>query len=88
MKTLKNNRKVTKGHIFNAYFEACEHGILSRVKVSKGLPFGRGNYEKEYSCFNWDNKTFAVLGYDHFNAHFSGYSDRSSIYGLHIAEVV
>lgn len=90
MKTLKlkNTRKVKSGKIFNAYFEACENDKLGRVKVKKGLPFGRGYYEEEYTSFQWNGKTFAVMGYDHYNAHFSGYTDRNAIFGLYIAEVV
>src|SRR5699024_5347657 len=75
MNTLKNNRKVESGKIFNAYFEACENDKLYRVLVEKGLPFGRGYKTKEYSAFEWNGKTFAVLGYDHYNGHFSGFTD-------------
>ena len=88
MNTLKNNRKVESGKIFNAYFEACENGKLDRVIVEKGRPFGRGYWVEEYTSFEWNGKTFAVLGYDHYNGHFSGFTDGAAIYGLYIAEVV
>lgn len=83
MKTLKNNRKVQSGKIFNAYFNACENDKLGRVTVKKEfqlLPFGRGYYEEEYISFEWNGKTFVVTGYDHYNG--------IVICGLYIAEVV
>lgn len=88
MKTLKNNRKVESGKIFNSYFDACENDKLGRVIVKKGLPFGREYVEEEYTSFEWDGKTFAITGYDHYNGHFSGFTDRAAIFGLYIAEVV
>ena len=88
MNTLKNHRKVESGKIFNAYFESCNDKKLDTVIVEKVRPFGRGRYNQEYTSFEWNGKTFAVTGYDHYNGHFSGYTDRSSIYGLYIAEVV
>lgn len=87
MNTLKNRRKVESGKIFEAYFEACKNGKLGRVLVRRSLPFGRGHEDKEYRSFQWNDKTFAVTGYDHYNGHLSNYTDRDSIYGLHIAEV-
>lgn len=90
MKTLKlkNTRKVKSGKIFNAYFEAYENDKLGVVTVKKALPFGRGCVEEEYTSFPWNGKTFVVTGYDHYNGHFSGFTDRNAIYGLYIAEVV
>lgn len=88
MKKLKNNRKVESGKIFNAYFKACENDKLDRVIVEKGLPFGQGYYVREYTSFEWNGKTFAVTGYDHYNGHFSGFTDRAAIFALYIAEVV
>lgn len=88
MNTLKNNRKVESGKIFNAYFDACENDKLGVVTVKKGLPFGRGFVEEEYTSFPWNGKTFVVTGYDHYNGHISRFTDRATIFGLYIAEVV
>lgn len=88
MRTLTNKRKVQGGNIFNAYFEACKNDKLGVVTVKKGLPFGRGYYEEDYSSFKWNGKTFAVIGYDHHNGHLSRFTDRTAIFGLYIAEVV
>lgn len=86
--TLRNNRKVEGGKIFNAYFDACENDKLGMVTVRRSLPFGRGYVEEEYTCFPWNGKTFVVTGYDHYNGHMSRFRDKNAIYGLYIAEVV
>lgn len=84
MATLKNYRKVESGRIFNAYFDAQHY----QTQVEKGRPFGRGTYQVTVDAFDFNGKTYAVLSYDHFNGHFSGFLDRNAVFGLYIAEVV
>ena len=89
MNRLKNKRKVEEGSkIFDAYFGACENDNLDTVVVFIGGSFGFGGKIMEYPCFKWNEKTFAVTGYDHYNGHFSGYTNRADIFELYIAEVV
>lgn len=83
MATLKNRRKIETGRIFNAYFNA----EIYQTKVEKGRPFGEGVYTEMVNAFDYNGKTYAVLAYDHFNGHFSGFKDRSAIYALFIAEI-
>jgi hypothetical protein len=83
MATLANKRKVQSGRIFNAYFDS----VLYQTEVEKGRPFGTGSYDVTVTAFDFNNKTYAVLGYDHFNGHFSNYKDKSAVYGLFIAEI-
>jgi len=83
MKTLSNKRKVESGRIFNAYFEAEPY----EVEITKTRPFGRGSYNEIVGAFDFNEKTYAILGYDHFNGHFSGFNDRAAVYGLLIAEI-
>jgi len=83
MKTLANRRKLESGRIFNAYFEA----EIYPVEVTKGRPFGAGSYKEYVSAFDFNGKTYAILGYDHFNGHFSDFKDKSAVYGLLIAEI-
>lgn len=80
---LTNRRKVYSGRIFNAYFNA----EIFQTEVEKGLPFGRGVCDRIVNAFNFNEKTYAVLGYDSFNGHFSAYKDRAAVYGLYIAEI-
>lgn len=85
MPTLKNHRKVESGKIFDAYFNA-EH---FQTQIEKKRPFGlRGGWEETVTAFNFNGKTYAVTGYDHFNGHFSGFTDRAAIFGIYIAEIV
>lgn len=89
MTTLKNYRTVESGHIWNSYFNAAQSGNLDFEVIEKKAPFGlRGGSEETMPTFKSGGKTYAVRGYDHFNAHFSGFTDETAIYGLHIAEVV
>ncbi len=83
MKTLVNRRKVEKGRIFNAYFDAN----LYEIEVTRSRPFGAGTYQENVKVFDFNGKTYAILGYDHFNGHFSGYKDPAAVFGLRIAEV-
>lgn len=83
MKTLGKKRKIESGKLFNAYFDA----ELYQVEIRKGLPFGRGWYDETVNCFEVNGKEYAVLGYDHFNGHFSGFMDRTAIFGIYIAKV-
>jgi len=83
MATLANRRKVESGRIFNAYFEAETY----QTKVEKGRPFGAGTYDVTVEAFDFNGKTYAILDYDHFNGHFSGFKDKAAVYGLSIAEI-
>ncbi len=89
MPTLKNHRTIESGKLWNAYFSQAKADKLDFEVIEKKAPFGlRGGTEKTVQTFNCDGKKYAVKGFDHFNAHFSGFTDESSIYGIHIAEVV
>ena len=88
MATLKNRRKVESGKLFDAYFLAAENGEMEEVIIEMSFPFGRGKYEVLKPCFDWNGKTYAVLGYDHFNGHISGFSDRAAVFSISIAECV
>jgi len=83
MATLTNRRKIESGRIFNVYFEAETY----QTKVEKSRPFGAETYNITVEAFDFNGKTYAILGYDHFNGHFSGFKDRLSVYGLFIAEI-
>lgn len=86
---LINRRKVESGKIYNAYFDACENDELYTSVYTKKAPFGGGwSEDVEVQCFDFNEKTYAVLGYDHFNGHMSGFSDPAAIFGLYIAELV
>lgn len=74
MSTLKNHRKITSGKIWISYFKAA--------KSQKLYP-----NEKGQPVFESDGKDYVVTSYDHFNAHFSGYSDENAIFSMRIAEV-
>lgn len=89
MATLKNYRTVESGRIWNDYFKAAKSDSFDFEVIEKKAPFGlRGGSEITMKTFESNGKTYAVRGYDHFNAHFSGFTDETAIYGLHIAEVV
>lgn len=83
---LKNTRNV-KGNsrIFNDYFNA----EVEVKEITKNRPFGGGSYQEEHECFFAEStgKWYAILGYDHFNGHFSKFKDRSAVFGLRVAEV-
>lgn len=81
---LKNYRKIESGRIFDAFFSEEE----VEVTVTVNPAFGRGwPYEKKMQGFEYKGKTYVVRGFDHFNAHFSGFRDRATIYGIFIAEL-
>lgn len=83
---LKNRRKVEgNSRIFIDYFNT----EVEIKKITKNRPFGGGSYLEEHLCFFAEStgKWYAILGYDHFNGHFSGFKDPSAVYGLYIAEV-
>lgn len=82
-KRLRNKRKVESGRIFNAYFNA----EIYPIEVEIGIPFCTDTYSKIVSAFDYNSKTYAVLGHHHFNGHFSGYKDKAAVYGLIIAEI-
>jgi len=84
----KNRRKIKKGKIFNAYFDACRKKTLDQILWEKQLPFGTGYKDVELTTFDYKGKTYAVMSYDHFNGHFSGFSDPASVFGLTISEVI
>ena len=90
MATLKNNRTIKSGgKLWRAYFEQAKAGQLDFEVIEKKAAFGLGyGSEKTVQTFECDGKKYAVKGYDHFNAHFSGFTDESAIYGIHIAEIV
>lgn len=74
MSALKNHRKITSGKIWDSYFETAKKGGL--YPDEKGRPI-----------FNANDKEYVVISYDHFNAHFSRYSDENAIFSMRIAEV-
>ena len=89
MATLKNHRTIESGKLWDAYFTQAKSGQLDFELIEKKAPFGlRGGTEKTMKTFEFNGKKYSVKGFDHFNAHFSGFTDESSIYGIHIAEVV
>ena len=88
MSTLKNHRTIKSGKLWNAYFEQAKTGHLGFEVVEKKAPFGRRwHYEENYNTFRSNEKIYAVKGFDHFNGHFSNFTDESAIQAIHIAEV-
>ena len=88
MKKIFNKRKVSSGPIWNAYFAAAKNDAIFADEYEKTTPFSRHTYSVPLStCFVFNNKIYAVLAYDHFNAHFSNFADPAAIYGLTVAEV-
>ena len=79
MATLNKNRKIESGKLFDAYFESAANKDFDTVYID--------GENREYRCFDFEKKTFAVTGYDHYNGHLSGYTDQAAIYGLYISEV-
>lgn len=82
MATLKRERKVQEGSmIFDAYFEGT---YQKNITVGKGW----AATQTAKDCFKVGEKEYAVTGYDHYNGHFSGFTDRGAIFGIFVAEVV
>jgi hypothetical protein len=89
MATLKPTRKIESGKIWDAYFKAAKNRELFEVVVEKKRPFGLGCYDELQSdCFKVGDKTYTATGFDHFNAHISGFTDETCIYGIYVREIV
>lgn len=74
---LGKRRKVTGGHLYDAYFK--QEGFLMDILVK--------NKPTTKRAFIWNGGTYIVMSYDHFNGHFSGFRDRNAIYGLYISKL-
>lgn len=83
MNTLANRRKLQSGKIFDAYFNS----EIYQTEIEKGVPFKTHTVTCTVNAFDYNGKTYAVLGYDHFNGHFSGFKDRSAVFAITIAEI-
>jgi hypothetical protein len=70
-----------------AYFKAAKSDNLDSKTVTKTAPFGNGDYDKEVTTFMLGEKEYAVLGYNHFNGHFSSFADESAVYAIKVAEI-
>jgi len=85
---LKNYRKVSSGMIYESYFKAANSDKINFELIEIGLPFG-GSKEVVYKVFEAENgKNYAVRGFEHYNGHFSGFTDENSIISISIAEVI
>ncbi|GIV35314.1 MAG: hypothetical protein KatS3mg031_2849 [Chitinophagales bacterium] len=88
---LKNYRTINSGKIWEAYFKAAKNDKLKEVYVYKKRPFAMhwsDGYEESHMCFEWGGKLYAVVSYDHYNGHISGFTDESAIISMRVAEVV
>ena len=92
---LKNKRKIESGKIFNAYFKAKIYEAFIDKKIPKADMVKGGITGENYStylesvrAFRCNGKEYAIISFDHFNGHFSGFKDPAAIFGIEIAEIV
>lgn len=72
-------------------FEAWYNSLGKRyivIVVKHGFIRGkRISYEDHILVFDYAGKTYRECGIDHFNAHLSGFRDKSAIYGVYLRKV-
>ena len=73
--------------MFNAWFDSYGKRYFVEVDVNV---FERGrwvSHNKVIEVFDYNGKTYYECGIDHFNGHFSGFRDRTHIYGVYLRPV-
>ncbi len=89
MKTLAEKKYYEEGtELFEAWLNARKKDsfFIETVTV-RPVKYKHFTYEKDVYCFEYKGKTYTECGVDHFNGHFSNFTDRSALYGVYLRQV-
>ena len=89
MKTLGEKKYYEEGtELFEAWLNARKKDSFFVETVTvRPIKYKHSTYEKYVYCFEYKGKAYTECGIDHFNGHFSNFTDRSALYGVYLRQV-
>lgn len=72
--------------MFEAWYKANTGNKTYQITIRKYKNFK--SWTEDCVAFDLNGKTYTEDGIDHFNGHFSGYTDRSALYGVYLREII
>lgn len=89
MKTLAEKKYYEEGtELFEAWLNARKKdGFFIETVTVRPIKYKHSTYEKDVYCFEHKGKAYTECGVDHFNGHFSNFTDRSALYGVYLRQI-
>jgi hypothetical protein len=89
MKTLAEKKYYEEGtELFEAWLNARKKdGFFIETVTVRPVKYKHFTYEEDVWCFEHKGKAYTECGIDHFNGHFSNFTDRSALYGVYLRQI-
>lgn len=89
MKTLAERKYYEEGtELFEAWLNANKNDKFYTETVTvRPIKYKHFTFWEDVWAFDYKGRAYVECGIDHFNGHFSNFTDRSALYGVYLRQI-